>query len=213
MEFEVVEVAQAADGIWQGLDDAAEHAARHLALGGLLAHPTTGVYGLGGARGKAIDALLTRLKGRVGKTGFVYLVPDQRTARVEFPNADWPDLAVHLAAQFWPGPLTLVLEDGTPGGVAMRAEAHPVTRQVLERLVGAMSSTSLNRTGEPAAVTSREARYVLRALPQTDRPVLWLDAGPLSGPPPSTVVRISGETHEILREGAVSADRIREAIG
>ncbi len=213
MQFETLLVSHSSrGGGWDNLDLAVETAVAHLASGGLLAHPTTGIYGIGGERGSAVEGCLTRLKTREPGSDFVYLVRDIATARAEFPGVVWSRLAEDLAERFWPGPLTLILDDENTGGVAIRAEAHPVTQAVLQRWTGAMSSTSLNRTGRSAAATSVEARTVLRDLPRPDRPVLLLDVGSLPGPPPSTLVRIEGNRHTILRQGAIDVEMI-QAVG
>ncbi|TFG66301.1 MAG: hypothetical protein E4H28_02365 [Gemmatimonadales bacterium] len=213
MQFETIVLGQSADGVWQDLDHAVERAVAHLASGGLLAHPTTGVYGVGGVRESDVEECLTRLKDRAPERGFVYLVPDYARARAEFPRAEWAGLPEQFAGIFWPGALTLILHDGDRTGVALRAEAHPVTQAVLQRWSGAISSTSLNRTGEAAAVTSMEARTVLRDLPLADRPVLLLDVGSLPGPPPSTLVQVRGDTFTILRQGAIESAAIESARG
>lgn len=194
---------------------AVDAAADHLALGGLLAHPTGGVYGIGGSTDEATEEELARLKGRSLEAGFVYLASGMDELRSAFPALRWTPLAERLVAQFWPGPLTLVLEDGSPRGVAVRVEPHPFTREVLERLGGVMSSTSLNLSGEPASMDSETARRSLEAMPASDHSVLFVDAGTLPGPPPSTLVRIPGrrgEAWELLREGAIGADRLRAAV-
>lgn len=215
MQFETLLVSESpgGGGGWDDLDRAVGRAVAHLASGGLLAHPTTGIYGIGGERGSAVEGCLTRLKTREPGSDFVYLVRDIAAARAEFPGIVWSRLAEDLAERFWPGPLTLILDDENTAGVAIRAEAHPVTRAVLQRWTGAMSSTSLNRTGESAAATSVEAHRVLRDLPLPDRPVLLLDVGSLPGPPPSTLVRIKGDRHTILRQGAIDVEMIQAVAG
>ena len=212
MQFETIVLSKSVDGIWRDLDHAVEHVVAHLESRGLLAHPTTGVYGLGGIREPEIEACLTRLKCREHRSGFVYLVADLPGAQQEFPQAGWTGLAVRFAKRFWPGALTLVLANEDPTDVAIRAEAHPVTQAVLHAWTGALSSTSLNRTGEPPAATSAEAHRVLRDLPAVDRPVLLLDVGSLPGPPTSTLVQIRGDTHSILRQGAIDAEMIEAAL-
>ncbi len=211
MEYDTIELHRSKAGDWQDLDRIVESAVSHLSVGGLLAHPTTGVYGLGGRRGTDVEQCLARLKDRKHGSSFVYLVSDIATARAEFSDAGWSRLAECLAEQFWPGALTLVLGDAATG-VAVRAEAHPVTRAVLQRWTRAISSTSLNPGGGPAAATPAEARRVLRGLPSPDRPVLYLDVGPLPGPPPSTLVRVFGDQYKILRPGAIEADAIDAVI-
>ncbi len=211
MEYETIVLGRSEAGELEDLDGAVESAVEHLSLGGLLAHPTTGVYGIGGRRGADVEKCLSRLKHRKQASGFVYLVSDIAAALAEFPNAGWSRLAECLAERFWPGALTIVLGDA-PTAVAVRAEAHPVTRAVLRRWTRAISSTSLNPSGGPAAETGGNARRVLRGFPSANRPVLYLDAGPLPGPPPSTLVRVKGDQIEILRRGAIEADVIEQAI-
>ncbi len=193
---------------------AVDAAVDHLQLGGLLAHPTGGVYGIGGPTGRQTEKELARLKGRSPEAGFVYLAASVDDVRTAFPALEWTALAERLAARFWPGPLTLVLEDGSPRGVAVRVEPHPFTRSVLDRYAGAMSSTSLNLSGEPAAADPAAARRVLEAMPGSERSVLFVDAGPLPGRPPSTLIRVpgrGGRAWELVREGAIAAGRL-EAV-
>lgn len=211
MDFQARTITRTENEDWPGLRAITKEVSRHLSIGGLLVHPTTGVYGLGGAFRKDVEACLAHVKHRAGKTGFVYLVADAAAARAHFPHAEWTRLAARLAEEFWPGPLTLVLDDGSAAGVAIRAEAHPVTRAVLGSWAGPISSTSLNLSGSPAATSGAEARDVLRSMPAVDRPVLCLDVGSLPGPPASTLVRV-GEDWEVLREGAVSSARILSAL-
>lgn len=190
---------------------AVEAAARHLSAGGLLVHPTTGVYGIGGGPGPELDREIARLKGRPAGPGIVRLVSDPETARRAFPAAAWPPLAERLAQELWPGPLTLVLEDGSPHGVAVRVEPHAVTRYVLLSFGGPLGSSSLNRSGEPAAADPQAVRAILASLPAPRTPVLFVEAGRLPGPPPSTLVAVPGRggaPYEVIREGAVGVERI-----
>lgn len=189
----------------------ATRAAAHLAGGGLLVHPTSGVYGLGGPRAADVERDVARRKIRDASRPLIYLVPDVSVLRSEFPDAAWPSLAERLARAFWPGPLTLVLDDGTERGRSVRCEAHPVTRAVLIAWGRAVSSTSLNSSGAPPAHTSQDLRLAVANLDRGERPLLVLDAGDLPGPPPSTLVRVVGERWELLREGAIRSRTIEEA--
>src|SRR5947199_2033303 len=85
----------------------AEHAARTLAAGGLVAFPTETVYGLGAdaTSGTAV-ARLYAAKGRPAFNPLIAHVGDVAAAR---RLARFDDAAQRLAAAFWPGPLTLVL--------------------------------------------------------------------------------------------------------
>jgi len=72
-----------------------------------------------------------------------------------------------------------------------------------------MAVTSANRSGQPPAVTARQAAAALGS-----RVAVILDAGRSPGGVPSTVVKVEGRRVEILREGAIpAADIFRTAEG
>lgn len=185
---------------------------RLLEAGGLLVHPTSTVYGLGGGSVEA-DAEVARLKIRPADRPFLRIAYDVEALRREHPDLRWTSDAQRLARRFWPGPLTLVLDDGTDQGLGIRAEAHPVTRAVLRRWGGSVSSTSLNRSGDPAATTPSGVRDTLDALPRPRLPTVWLDAGELPGGPPSTLLSLRHSRPRLLRSGAVEPHAIEEALG
>lgn len=212
MNFETIRVERLPTGDWSDLAPVVEAATRHLDAGGLLGHPTLGVYGVGGPRGRSFEEAVARLKGRSLQRGMVYLVPDVDAARTEFPEAGWPGPAASLAERLWPGPLTLVLPTPDGEGIAVRAEGHPVTRAVLERWGRSMSSTSLNLTGEEPARSGPAARATLSSMPPGGPPVLLLDAGELGASPPSTLVRPTDSSFEILRQGSIRVEEIEEAL-
>ena len=195
-----------------GNDVWVERACAALASGALLAHPTEAVYGIGGG-GPETDSIISRLKGRAVEIPILRLVFDADRIRRLFPAVVWSDFADVLAEEFWPGPLTLVLDDGSTAGMAVRAEAHPATRAVLERWDGALGSTSLNRSGAAAARSLLEARATLLATADPGRPVLFLAAGDLAGPPPSTLVSLRGGEIRLLREGAIQKRVIERHLG
>jgi L-threonylcarbamoyladenylate synthase len=196
-----------------GLAYAVGEAVAVLGSGGILAHPTETLYGIGGAATQAVDEELDRLKGRapdrfsVLRIGFSIDI-----IRDALPELMWKPEADRLAERFWPGPLTLVLPLQHGGGVAVRVEGHALTRAVLEAWGGIIGSTSLNRSGEDAAWTSRQARRILERLPDSAVPVLLLDAGDLPGPPPSTLVSLTGESPVVLRAGAVPVEAIESCL-
>ena len=187
-------------------------AARRLDAGELLVHPTSTLYGIGGAPRPAVDREVARVKGRDSGRPLLQLAPGASAVR-ERPGVRWDDRADRLAAAFWPGPLTLVLEDGSPTGLAVRVDSHPVVLELLGRAHSWLTSTSLNRTGQPPAVGVSEVRACLARLPTPERRVTWLDAGPLPASDPSTLVSLRERPARVLREGAVCAERIRAALG
>lgn len=212
----VAAVEPAADGHGQDARRPRGHAVREgigvLEAGGLLVHPTSTTYGIG-AGPPELDAEIARLKGRSPRKPLLRIGAGPAEIREAHPSLAWPSAAERLAGAFWPGPLTLVLDDGTEDGLGVRSEAHPVARAVLEGRGGTMSSTSLNLSGQEAALTPAAVEAVLEAMPSTRREVLWMDAGPLPGSPPSTLLSLREERPVLLREGPVGADALERVLG
>ena len=128
-----------------------------------------------------------------------------------------------LTRQHWPGPLTLVLpaSDRVPiainplqtGTVGIRVPNHPIALALL-RQTGALATTSVNRSGEPALLTLTEIEQrfpELLTLSASARSSLSKDASspePSSSGTPSTVVQwvSTTRTWQILRQGGVILD-------
>ncbi|MGW8283811.1 MAG: L-threonylcarbamoyladenylate synthase [Gemmatimonadota bacterium] len=183
-----------------------------LAAGALLVHPTGSVYGLGGGAPDS-DSTVSRMKERPSRAPIIRLVLDAPSVKRLFPDVEWSDAADALASAFWPGPLTLVLDDGTEPGRAVRAEPHPVTRAVLANWAGSLGSTSLNRSGAAAARTVHEARATLLEMADPGRLLLFLAAGDLAGSPPSTMLSLRGGRFRLVREGAVRKADLEQVVG
>ena len=196
-----------------GMERAVRRAVEVLQVGGVIAHTTETVYGIGGAVLSEVDLQVATLKARaLDAAPLIRIAADTETLEAAFPELLWPVEARRLALGFWPGALTLVLEDGSGRGTAVRVEGHPVTRSVLRAWGAPIGSTSLNLAGEPAALTSRQSRECLGRMPDVEAPVVFLDAGTLPGPPPSTLVSFLGTVPEVLREGAIPAAAIQNCL-
>ena len=127
-----------------------------------------------------------------------------------------PAAARDLIRAFWPGGLSLVVHQApslgwklghTRGTVMLRMPLHPVAIELL-REVGPLAVSSANVSGQPPATTVDQAREQLG-----DSVAVYLDGGPCSIGEPSTIVDLSGPGPRILREGAVTAERVGEVIG
>lgn len=186
----------------------------HLESGGLIAYPTETVYGLGGSIQEGAVARVRAMKARERGKPLIALVPSVEAVS----DLRWTDGARELARVFWPGPLTLVLEDPLgifpPGvrdedthAVGVRVSPHPFVARLVERFGAPLTSTSLNAAGEPPAQSGSAAAEVVRRLEAPD--VLVLDGGTLSPSMPSSVVDCTGPEPVVLREGAVPTNRLR----
>ncbi|MDE2794270.1 MAG: L-threonylcarbamoyladenylate synthase [Gemmatimonadota bacterium] len=188
-------------------------ARRHLESGELVIHPTEAVYGLGGF---LENGPLTRLRGLKNRSagGFVVLIPSARSIG-DLLGAR----GRALARAFWPGPLTLVLDDpadrflpgakAPDGSVAVRVPAHPLTLRLLREAGRPITSTSANRPGAPPAVTAREAREAVISL--GTEPFV-LDAGPLPGGAASTLVSLREDCPKLIRQGPLDVLELNEIV-
>jgi protein-tyrosine phosphatase len=135
-------------------------------------------------------------------------------------------LAQRLARRCWPGPLTLVLQDDHPdsvvrqlpkavqqsvavgGSIGLRVPAHPIILQVLRLSAGPLALTSANRSGAPDATSAEE---VVAALDGDVEMVL--DDGRSQFAQPSSVVRVTDQGLEVLREGVLSEATLKRLSG
>ncbi len=153
------------------------------------------------------------LKGRPGGMPLIRLTPGVEVLRAECPALAWDERADKLATEFWPGPLTLILDDGSDAGLAVRVDGHPILLVVLGRWRSLMTSTSLNLVGKPPATRPRRVREALEAMPEPSRPTTFLAAGSLPASASSTVVSVREKATEILRSGPIDRRRIARCLG
>lgn len=196
--------------------DALAEAARTLRAGGLVAFPTETVYGLGA---NALDARAVErifdAKGRPASNPLIVHVADEAAARALARR--WPEAASRLASDYWPGPLTLVVEktDAIPdlvtaGGptVALRVPAHPVALELL-RLTGLpLAAPSANRSEEISPTT---AQHVADSLGPYVDDLIVLDGGVCTVGIESTVLDLSGDEPVVLRPGMLGFDALRQS--
>ena len=182
--------------------DVVEETVRLLEAGGLVIVPTETVYGLAAdPRAPGAVRRIYAVKGRDDGKPLPLMAANLEQVRAYGARLD--ERALRLAARYWPGALTLVVE--TPGGEeGFRVPAHAVMRILLERLGRPLCVTSANRSGEPAARTAGEALAALG-----DGVALALDAGPSRLGEASTVARVAGGGLEILRAGVIGEAELR----
>jgi L-threonylcarbamoyladenylate synthase len=192
-------------------------AARALREGRLVAFPTETVYGLGGlGTSDAAVAAIFAAKGRPRCNPLIVHVKDCAAAGA-FTVAN--ELALRLAARFWPGPLTLILQraPGCPlsalvsaGGptVGVRVPAHPVAQALLEATGLPIGAPSANPAG---AVSPTTADHVVEGL--GGRVDLILDGGPCRLGLESTVLDLSEGPPRLLRPGGITRAALEAELG
>jgi L-threonylcarbamoyladenylate synthase len=180
-------------------------AAAVLREGGTCVYPTETFYGLGALAtcGPALERLAAAKLRPEGKP-LPLVAADAGSAFALWARV--PTEARRLADHFWPGPLTLVVAaaPGLPpevagaGTVGVRVPGDAGTRDLCRLAGGPLVSTSANLSGGPPVTRVEDLDPVL--LGRVDA---VLDAGPVPGGRPSTVVEIGAGGPRLLREGAV----------
>lgn len=192
------------------------HAAQILRDGGLVAFPTETVYGLGAnALDAAAVAKIFAAKERPSYNPLIVHVLDIREARKVLSS--WPERAQVLAANFWPGPLTLVLPKamtipdlvtaGLPT-VAVRAPAHSIAQALLQAADIPIAAPSANLFTQ---ISPTQAGHVWKSL--GERADLILDGGASPLGIESTVLSLAEEMPILLRPGSISSAQIKALIG
>jgi tRNA threonylcarbamoyl adenosine modification protein (Sua5/YciO/YrdC/YwlC family) len=189
-------------------------AAECVASGQLVVLPTDTVYGIGAdAFNRDAVADLLRAKGRGRDLPVPVLVGSWETLTGLVPAV--PARTRELIEAFWPGGLTLVVEQARSlswdlgdarGTVAVRMPLHPVAIELLER-TGPMAVSSANRSGQPPALTAADACAQLG-----EDVAVYLGGGPAATGVASTIVDVTGEVPRVLRAGTLGLAELREVV-
>ena len=181
--------------------------------GGMIAFPTDTVYGIGVSAFQA-DAIerIYQVKERSALKAIPILLGDAETAQQITPP--FTPLVRILSEKFWPGPLTLIvpLLSSLPGNlsplptIGLRVPDHGFTRSLL-RETGPLAATSANLSGKPSALSADEVRAQLGS-----RVDLILDGGRSPGEKASTVLDCSKDKPQLLREGPLAWQEIKEVL-
>ena len=194
-------------------------AAKALIGGALVGIPTETVYGLAAdAENEAAVARIYSVKGR----------PQDHPVIVHIGSVDYlnkwainiPGYALKLAKEYWPGPMTLILErseiakdfiTGGQGTVGLRVPAHVTTLALLKefhKLGGnGIAAPSANQFG---AVSPTNAEAVQSELGESLDQLrdLIIDGGQSLVGVESTIIDCTGEFPTILRPGAITEEMI-----
>jgi L-threonylcarbamoyladenylate synthase len=195
---------------------ACDRAAELLAAGEIVALPTETVYGLAAnALDESAVARIFEAKGRPAHNPIIVHVADVGMARRY--SLEWPAAADRLAREYWPGPLTLVVERAfeipdlvTGGGctVGLRQPRHDFFEAVIRRCDFPLAAPSANVSNQ---VSPTSAEHVRRQL--AGRVPLIVDGGPCKVGIESTVLDVTGEAPVILRPGMIDAAQIARVFG
>lgn len=176
--------------------------------GKTVVYPTETCYGLGcDATNAAAVERIFAIKQRQKHKSVLVVVPH---VSMIMDCIVWTPTLQRIADTYWPGPLTVVVpiretcalapgvvaDDAT---VAFRVTNHPLAYAITSALGKPIVSTSAN-------ISSQESPYDIEAVlgmfrEQSVQPDICIDAGSLPHQSPSTIIKLTGERIEILRQG------------
>jgi len=203
--------------------DAMVLAAQKLKAGHLVAFPTETVYGLGAdATNETAVAQIYAAKGRPADHPLIVHVHSMQAM------GDWaqeiPTYAIELARDFWPGPMTLILNrsplaqdfiTGRQSSVGIRVPDHVVALALLNAFHGiggkGIAAPSANRFGHVSPTTAQAVKDELGSYLQEQDQII--DGGPCTVGVESTIIDCTGDEPKILRPGAITAEMITAATG
>lgn len=203
--------------------DAMSNAATSLLTGNLVAFPTETVYGLGAnASNPEAVAKIYRAKGRPADHPLIVHIGSMDA--IAYWAEEIPAYAIDLARNFWPGPMTLILNrsdaarDFITGGqptVGLRVPDHVVALALLDSAkkigVQGIAAPSANRFGHVSPTTADAVREELNEYLSADD--IILDGGPSTVGVESTIIDCTTDTPHILRPGAITQEMIEEVTG
>ena len=191
-------------------------AANLLSKNALVSIPTETVYGLAG-NALNTDAVLKIFEVKNRPSFDPLIVHISEISQLGNLVSHLPDKARTLAAKFWPGPLTLLLEkqyiipDIVTAGlttVAIRIPDHPLTLELLSKLAFPLAAPSANPFGYVSPTTVQHVDDQLG-----DKISYILDGGACRIGIESTIIGFDKEMPVIHRLGGKSIEDIEKVVG
>ena len=192
----------------------ADKAASVLKSGGVIVYPTETLYGIG-AMASHSDAIerIFNIKGRPHGKPIPLLIKNiEMLSKIALGNS----IASSLSEEYWPGKLTMILEQiaelpelitcGT-GKIALRISSHPFLQNLFELIGEPLTSTSANISDRPNISDPGELFETFNG--KVD---LIVDSGKIPASKGSTIVDLTLDPPQILREGDVDSKTLKEFI-
>ncbi|MBI3894770.1 MAG: threonylcarbamoyl-AMP synthase [Acidobacteria bacterium] len=190
-------------------------AAALLRQGEVVAIPTDTFYGLAANPFDlaAVENVFS-LKGRAKAAPLLLLVESVEMATALSRNL--PLRFFSLAEHFWPGPLTIVVEASPKippsvtahtGRIGLRLPAASIPVALIRETGFAITGTSANLSGNSESSTAGEVERCFG-----ERLTLILDGGTSRHVKPSTVLSLTMNSWEILREGAIPQTELTKVL-
>jgi L-threonylcarbamoyladenylate synthase len=190
-------------------------AADILKEGGIIAYPTETFYGIGAdaENKKAIERIYT-IKGRDFKNPISTIIGN-RTDVIKLTR-DVPESGSKLMNRFWPGGLTILFEashnvpqklTAKTGKIGIRLSGNLIATSLAKTLSKAVTATSANLSGQKECLSVND---VIDSLGNSIDAII--DGGSTPGGLASTIVDVTTDPPNIVREGVVPATLIFDTL-
>jgi L-threonylcarbamoyladenylate synthase len=183
--------------------------------GGVVVFPTRGLYGLA-AEAFNEQAIHQIFKIKQRSSDKAVLILFQSVQGLDRLVKSVPPAAAAIMAHFWPGKITIVFEASAAlspvltagtGRIGIRLPGFRVTSALIEAVGSPITGTSANISGTDGCANIEDIDAAV--LEKAD---FVLDAGALEGGPGSTVIDVTVDPPEVLREGAVPGHEITSLL-
>jgi len=192
----------------------ADKAAFILNKGGVIVYPTETLYGIGAlASSKEAVERIFEIKGRPHGKPIPLLI---KNLDMVSKIVESTPLASAIAEEYWPGALTIILKQkvilpelitcGT-GKIALRISAHPFLNSLFDLIEEPLTSTSANISGDSNISDSQELFETFNG--KVD---LIVDSGKIPESRGSTIVDLTLDPPQVLREGDINSAILKEFI-
>ncbi len=180
---------------------------------GLVIFPTEGLYGLGAnALDKKAVKKVFSAKQRPRSKPLLILIHE--LDQLNSLTTHVPEQAKNLIHHFWPGPLTIVFEAnpalpkellGDSHKIGIRMPGNPIALELIKAAQVPITGTSANISDTlPCSDIKNLSPDLAR---KTD---LILDGGILAGGSGSTIIDVTCNPYQIIRQGAIPAFSIQD---
>ncbi len=186
-----------------------------LKAGNPVVFPTETVYGLGAPLfSTEAVAKIFAIKGRPSDNPLIAHVSNME--QVNRLALNLPDIFYRLAEQFWPGPLTLIVQRkpevptlisaGHPT-IAIRMPSHPVAQALINGVGEPLVAPSANLSGRPSPTCIQDVLEDLNG-----KVHFAIDGGECDVGLESTVLSLCHEKPTLLRPGHITRERLEEFL-
>ena len=179
---------------------------------GVIGFPTETVYGLGG--NAYSDNAINKIYDIKNRPKINPLIIHVSSLKLAETLGDFTDTAKKIALQFWPGPLTILLNSKANNGIseiataglnsiAIRIPSNKIANLLLEKFGKPIAAPSANLSG---TVSSTSASHIYDDFGnQID---MIIDDGPCLHGIESTIIDARTHKLKILREGSITKENI-----